>query len=111
MGSFSMDDRRTSGRFEPVMQIPARVGKRDGVVLNVSHHGARVRHPGSLKPSEVIVLTFPCAGAQFSSRARVLSCRAVPLKDPNGQIVFESRFVFANPSAEAMALLEELLKR
>jgi hypothetical protein len=106
-----MDDRRTSGRFEPVMQIPARVGKRDGVVLNISHHGARVRHPGSLKPNEVIVLTFPLSDAQFSSRARVLSCRAVPLKDPNGQIVFESRFAFASPSAESMALLDEYLKR
>jgi PilZ domain len=106
-----MDDRRLSGRFEPPVQIPARVGKRDGVVLNVSHRGARVRHPGSLKPNEVIVLTFPCAGAQFSSHARVLSCRAVPLKDPNGQIVFESRFAFASPSAEAMAILDEYLKR
>jgi len=105
------DERRRSGRFEPVMQIPARVGRRDGVVLNVSHRGARVRHPGALLPNELVELTFPCAGAQFASRARVLSCRAVPLKDPNGQIVFESRFAFANPSEEAMALLEKLLGR
>ena len=100
-----------SGRFEPLIQIPARVGRRDGVVLNVSHRGARVRHPGSLKPNEVVELTFPCAGAQFSSRARVLSCRAVPLKDANGAMLFESRFAFATPSAEAMALLETLLAR
>ena len=106
-----MDDRRLSGRFEPPMQIPARVGKRAGVVLNLSHRGARVRHPGSLRPNEVIELTFPCASGQFSSRARVLSCRVVPLKDPDGAIVFESRFAFANPSAEAMALLDEFLQR
>ena len=106
-----MDDRRLSGRFEPPVQIPARVGRRDGVVLNVSHRGARVRHPGALRPNEVVDLTFPCAGRQFSSRARVLSCRAVPMKDTAGAIVFESRFAFANPSPEAMALLEEFLRR
>ena len=106
-----MDDRRMSGRFEPLIQIPARVGRRDGMVLNVSHRGARVRHPGSLRPNEIVELTFPCAGAQFSSRARVLSCRAVPLKETNGMMVFESRFAFANPSAEALALLEKLLQR
>jgi len=106
-----MDDRRRSGRFEPLIQIPAKVGRRDGVVLNVSHRGARVRHPGSLTPSQVVELSFPCAGGQFYSRARVLSCRAVPLKEPSGLMVFESRFVFANPSAEALALLEKLLDR
>ncbi len=106
-----MDDRRLSGRFEPPIQIPAKVGRRDGVVLNVSHRGARVRHPGSLTPNQVIELTFPCADGQFSSRARVLSCRAVPLKSSDGVMVFESRFAFANPSAEAMALLEKLLDR
>ena len=105
------DDRRRSGRFEPLMQIPARVGKRDGVVLNVSHRGARVRHPGSLKPSELIDLAFPCSGGQFSSRARVLSCRVVPLKDPAGLLVYESRFAFVNPSPEAVALLDKLLQR
>ena len=105
------DDRRRSGRFEPVMQIPARVGKRDGVVLNVSHRGARVRHPGSLRPSELIDLVFPCSGGQFSSRARVLSCRVVPLKDPAGLLVYESRFAFVNPSPEAVALLDKLLQR
>jgi hypothetical protein len=105
------DDRRRSGRFEPLMQIPARVGKRNGMVLNVSHRGARVRHPGSLKPNEVVDLAFPYADGQFSSRARVLSCRVVPLKDPDGVLVYESRFVFVNPSPEAMALLEKLLQR
>lgn len=93
------------------MQIPARVGRRSGTVLNVSHRGARVRHPGSLKPSELVDLAFPCAGGQFVSRARVLSCRAMPLKDADGQMLFESRFEFANPSADAMALLEKLLQR
>jgi hypothetical protein len=92
------------------MQIPARVGRRNGVVMNVSHRGARVRHPGSLKPSEIVDLAFPCAGGQFASRARVLSCRAMPIKDAEGQMVFESRFAFANPSPEAMALLDEYLK-
>jgi PilZ domain len=106
-----VDDRRRSGRFEPLMQIPARVGRREGVVLNVSHRGARVRHPGSLKPNELVDLAFPYADGQFASRARVLSCRVVPLKDPNGAIVFESRFAFVNPSPEAMALLEKLLGR
>lgn len=106
-----MDDRRRSGRFEPPVQIPARVGRRNGVVLNVSHRGARVRHPGALKPSETIDLAFALGEGQFLSRARVLSCRAMPLKDENGQMVFESRFAFANPSPEAMALLDEYLKR
>lgn len=105
------DDRRRSGRFEPLMQIPARVGRRDGVVLNVSHRGARVRHPGSLKPNELVDLAFPFSDGQFFSRARVLSCRVVPLKDPAGVLVYESRFAFVNPSPEAMALLEKLLGR
>jgi hypothetical protein len=106
-----MDDRRRSGRFEPVMQIPARVGKRDGMVLNVSHRGARVRHPGSLKPNDLIDLAFACAGGQFSSRARVLSCRVVPLKDPRGVLVYESRFEFVSPSPEAVALIDKILQR
>ena len=93
------------------MQIPARVGRRDGMVMNVSHHGARIRHQGSLKVNEVIDLVFPLAGGQFSSRARVLSCRAVPIKDPAGGMIYESRFAFANPSAEALALLEKLLRK
>ena len=93
------------------MHIPARVGRRSGFVLNVSHRGVRVRHPGSLKPSEMIDLAFPCGDGQFVSRARVLSCRAMPLKDADGQMVFESRFAFANPSPEAMALLDKFLER
>jgi hypothetical protein len=104
-----MDDRRRSGRFEPPVQIPARVGRRSGVVLNVSHRGARVRHPGALKPSEMIDLAFALGGGQFASRAKVLSCRAMPLKDADGQMVFESRFEFVNPSPEAKALLDQYL--
>jgi hypothetical protein len=104
-----MDDRRRSGRFEPPVQIPARVGRRSGVVLNVSHRGARVRHPGALKPSEMIDLAFALGGGQFASRAKVLSCRAMPLKDADGQMVFESRFEFVSPSPEAKALLDEYL--
>lgn len=107
------DDRRRSGRFEPIIRLPARVGRREGVVMNISHRGARVRHQGSLKVNEVIDLVFPCAGSQFSSRARVLSCRALPIKESEGGggIIFESRFAFANPSPEAMALLEKMLRR
>lgn len=106
-----MDDRRRSGRFEPIIQIPARVGRRDGVVLNLSHRGARIRHAGSLKVNELVDLAFPCAGGQFASRARVLSCRAVPLKDPKGAMVFESRFAFVNASPEAVALVDKFLER
>ena len=57
-----MNERRISGRFQPVIEIPARIGRREGVVLNVSHRGARVRHSGSLKVAELIDIAFPCAG-------------------------------------------------
>ncbi len=105
-----MNERRISGRFQPVIEIPARIGRREGVVLNVSHRGARVRHSGSLKVAELIDIAFPCAGGRFSSRARVLSCRVTPIKDGDGALLFESRVAFASPSAEALALLEKCLK-
>jgi hypothetical protein len=106
-----MNERRRSGRFEPVMEIPARIGRREGVVLNVSHRGVRVRHLGSLKVAELTDVAFPCAGGQFFSRARVLSCRAVPIKDHNGAMMFESRLAFASPPADAVALLDKFLGR
>lgn len=105
------NERRGSGRFFPVASIRIRIGRRDGVIMNLSRRGTRVRHEGALKVAEAVNVAIESDEGNFVSRARVLSCRAMPVKTPGDPLTFETRCAFESPSPEAMAILNRLLGR
>jgi PilZ domain-containing protein len=100
--------RRMSGRFRAVVELPARLGRKDGVLVDVSRGSARVRHAGALDVGTVAQLSFRSPHGQFSGSATVLSCRVVG-KAGDGATQFESLVRFSNIGADGNRILEQVV--
>ncbi|MBV9494399.1 MAG: hypothetical protein JOZ54_09130 [Acidobacteria bacterium] len=100
--------RRMSGRFRAIVEFPARLGRKDGVIVDVSRGSARVRHAGALDVGTYAQLTFRTSHGEFSGNAEVLSCRVVG-KARDGATQFESLVRFSNVGSEGNAILEQIV--
>lgn len=102
--------RRMSGRFRAVVYLPARIGRKDGTVLDISRGSARVRHVGSIEVGTQLQLSFTSPQGRFAGNATVTSCRVVGVSEiADGATEFESLIRFANLTPEAVALLERIV--
>lgn len=100
-----LKDERMSERLRLAICLPARIGRRDGTIIDLSATGARVRHTGPLKLGLEIPLSFQTDDGACSAKARVLACRIVSLGDGEaGSPLFETRLTF-------LAVPEESLDR
>ena len=65
---------------EPVqLSLAARVGRKDGTLVEIDRCGARVRHSGALKLGGEFELSFVLRGEVFAASSQVLACRVVGL--------------------------------
>ena len=100
--------RRMSGRFRAVLYLPARIGRKDGTVVDISRGSARARHAGTIDVGTQLQLSFNSPQGRFAANASIVSCRVVGT-GADGATEFESLLRFANVPPEAMAVLEAIV--
>ena len=83
--------------------IPVRLGRKEGLLVEIDDTGARVRHTGALKLGGEVQLSFTAAGEVFAAATRVLACRVVGLGlGEGGSTLFESRLRFDGDALERL---------
>lgn len=105
-------DRRRFTRHRLTEPVPVLIGRGEGLLVDVSANGARVRHDAAAVLGARVRITFVWDGRRFEATGEVLACRVVAL----GQRArFESRLRFVSinePSQEVLArVLTDLLDR
>lgn len=91
------------------MSIPVRLGRKEGLLVEIDGGGARVRHTGPLKLGGEIQLSFTASGEVFVAASRVLACRVIGLGlGEGGAPLFESRLRFDEGKGDAVERLFEL---
>lgn len=107
---FTMDVVKRSNRFRVVLNIPVKLGLKDGTLVDVSSAGALVTHSGALKTGGETEMTFTYNGKRFACRARVASCNVVGIgAGKDGATLFASRLYFTNLPEESQQIVEEIL--
>ena len=97
-----------SGRFRAMVELPARLGRKDGTLVDISRGSARVRHAGALDVGTVAQLSFRSPHGDFNGSASVLSCRVVG-QAGDGSTQFESLIRFSNIGADGNEVLEKIV--
>jgi hypothetical protein len=104
-------ERRKSRRFRLPSHLPVRIGRRDGILVDLSTRGARVRHSGSLELGTELRLSFVFEQMRFSASARVLASRVVGFGTIDGAgTSYESRLSFGDLPEEMMDVVKTLLQ-
>ena len=97
-------DRRESPRLRVGGTYPVRLGRTDGVLIDLSDRGARVRHVSAVRRGESMRLALEWEGQHFSAQAEVLSSRLVSMGNGSGTI-YESRLRFVSMPGGAADVL------
>jgi hypothetical protein len=86
------------------LTLPARVGRKDGTLVEIDRCGARVRHSGALKLGGEFQLSFVMGGEVFAAVSQVLACRVVGLGlGDGGSTLFESKLNFTDQRTRELA--------
>lgn len=101
-------ERRATSRLRVGGTHPVRLGRTEGVLIDLSDRGARVRHVTAVRRGETLRLTLEWEGEQFSAQAEVLASRVVSMGNGAGTI-YDSRLRFVSMADTAReALLRTL---
>jgi hypothetical protein len=103
------EDRRGAPRMRLGGKHPILIGRGDGVVMDVSETGARVRHSTATRRGERIRLSLEWEGERFSAHAEVLACRVVSIGNGGGT-TFESRLRFVSMPPGAAEVLQRTMQ-
>ena len=96
------DERRQNVRLRVVVPLPARFGRIEGTLVDVSARGARMRHRQPMHPGTESRLIFDWGTQWFNANSRVLSTRLVSASDTH---FYESRIQFLElPPASKLTL-------
>jgi hypothetical protein len=107
----SPDDRRGFPRLRVREALNVLFGRGEGIVVDISERGARVRHDAPARLGSHIRLSFEWAGHRFTSNAVVLASRVVALGLQEGDAtLFESRVQFVSVTPEAAEVLSVLIE-
>lgn len=105
-------NRRQAERLRVDGVISVIFGRGEGVLIDLSRRGARIRHHAPVRRGTTVRLSFAWNGARFSANTEVLASRMVAIG--NGPS-YESRVRFTNvePDSDAVlaSALEELSRR
>jgi hypothetical protein len=105
-------ERRQSPRFRLSFLMPAFLGRRDAIILDISAEGARVMHFAALPLGSQIRLVFSCSGRRFAANARVLASRVMGLGNgPDGTPTYQSRLQFVETPEEAARTLIHIVEQ
>ena len=103
---------RRSNRFRVVMNLPLRIGRKEGTLVDISETGILATHAGVLKTGSTVEISFQVDGKRFAANARVETCTVVGLgAGPGGATLYASRLFFENLSPESGEILSALVGR
>lgn len=102
---------RRSNRFRVIMNLPLKLGWKDGTLVDISEAGVLATHTGVLKTGATTEISFVHEGDRFVATAKVETCTVVGLgAGPGGATLYASRLFFTQLSDSAKAILEKLVK-
>ena len=97
----SMSAIKRSSRYRVVLNVPVKLGLKDGTLVDVSSAGALVTHEGALKNDSETNMTFTYGGKRFFGKVKVASCGVVGLgAGQKGNTLFASRLYFTEDLPE-----------
>jgi hypothetical protein len=109
---FSNYERRRFGRVQLGNGLTALLGRIEGMVVDLSARGARVRHSTPLPGGGAIRLTIECGNEQISATARVVSSRLVCLgRGAASNPLYESRLALVEVPHISEYFLARFLSR
>jgi hypothetical protein len=101
---------RRSNRYRVVINIPVRLGLKDGTLVDVSQVGALVTHGGALSIGYHTNMTFMHNGRKFAGPVTVQYCNVVGIgAAADGGTLFASRVYFSDLSEDALQIIEAIL--
>jgi hypothetical protein len=103
------NERRDAPRLRVHSGIPVFIGRGEGLLVDLSARGARVRHSAQARRSSNVRLTFQWMGERFAATAEVLSSHVAILGYQNVPTIYESRLRFRLLTEESAALLTRVL--
>jgi hypothetical protein len=101
-------ERRANARLRIGGTHPVRLGRTDGVLIDISERGARVRHVAAVRRGETVRLAIEWQGERFIAQAEVLASRVVSMGNGAGTI-YDSRLRFVSMPEGAKEVLERTL--
>jgi hypothetical protein len=102
---------RRSNRFRVIMNLPLKLGRKDGTLVDVSEAGVLATHTGVLKTGSTIEISFTVDGERFVAPAKVETCTVVGLgAGPGGATLYASRLFFSDLSESAREILMALIR-
>ncbi len=106
----SSSDRRRSDRTTLDRVLHALVGRHNGIFVDLSMRGAKIRHASALRRGAATRIGFLWERERFSATAEVLASRVVSLGMREGEsATYESRFRFVAMDEGSSALLARVL--
>lgn len=104
--SFATENRRAKPRIHVAGSVSAVFGRCAAVLIDLSEHGARIRHFNSAPRGSAARVSFTWEGSRFSASAEVLASRVITLgADPS----YESRVRFLTVDTSAQLVLTNAL--
>jgi len=101
---------RRSNRFRVIMNLPLKLGWKDGTLVDISEAGVLATHTGVTKTGATIEISFVHEDRRFVANAKVETCTVVGLgAGPGGATLYASRLFFTHLSDEAKEILRELV--
>lgn len=102
-------DRRSGPRLRVAGTIPALIGRGDGVLIDLSENGAKIRHASMVRRGSTVRVSFEWERARFSATAEVLGSRVVCIGNADRATTYESRLRFLSVTADAQRVLTRTL--
>ena len=103
---FPFSNRRTTERLRVAGSIAVVFGRGEGVLVDLSPHGARIRHFAPVRRGAAVRVSFEWEGARFSATAEVLASRMIRLGlGPS----YESRVRFTSVDESSAHVLAAVL--
>ena len=102
---------RRSNRFRVIMNLPLKLGRKDGTMVDISEAGILATHAGILQTGSTIEISFVHEGQRFVGTAKVETCTVVGLgAGPGGATLYASRLFFKDLSESARQILGLLVQ-
>lgn len=101
---------RRSNRFRVIMNLPLKLGRKDGTMVDISEAGILATHAGILQTGATIEISFVHEEQRFTASAKVETCTVVGLgAGPGGATLYASRLFFKDLSESSRRILETLV--
>ncbi|HEX8169345.1 MAG TPA: hypothetical protein VF824_02260 [Thermoanaerobaculia bacterium] len=101
---------RRSNRFRVIMNLPLKIGFKDGTLVDISNAGILATHTGVLKTGATVEISFVHEGRKFASSAKVETCTVVGLgAGPGGATLYASRIFFTKMTDDSKEILSLLV--